>query len=533
MPNELENLIFATLDRIVGRVLGSRPTTIDGEQLDETVYSHLKQGILIDPVTYRDPWVPGGTTVDLTAPGAVPEMNRSRYAAWRTAELTNDMLMVTTDGSYRPYRSGRHLDAQYEAILTQMQPAPPPPVNPEVRQRVDEATRLLHVLDEQGDIVDDTPLYRRYQDKAQAYAEARAEFAEEQLRAQADPARLAIWPQLSIPLKAKVDRAYDAWKTSGAAKVEAALATIKAEGRPITEAMVASARNEFDKWSLVLSGVELITPYTYVEPAGWCDPTRTDIGWTRLKISSAEANGHVASGSSSFARSYSTSHSSSTSVGGQVGYAFLFVGGDYGTAESESTWGSTASKDSSYEFRNDGSDFSLELEWALCRVQRRWLRTDLFAMQNWYLPGQKKHCISDGTIASQSLNERPMMPMIPMDFLVIRNVRIHSKKWGSDGRVLSSMYDSSKGDYRASSTSYGGGGGVSLGFITFGGRVSHARSDASAQYEAEHRSTDSSDWGWRFEDGTLEIRGAQIVGWVSSMTPPCPPMDDPTLAADR
>jgi hypothetical protein len=284
-------------------------------------------------------------------------------------------------------------------------------------------------------------------------------------------------------------------------------------------------------WNLLLAGVPVTTPYVYMEPSGWSEIDRDDLGWGRLSISSSEANSHAASSESSFAQSFTQSHSSSTSGGGQVGYAFLFVGADASSGTSEGSWGSTASADSSYAFHNDGSDFSLELQYGLVSARRPWLNTDLFTLKNWYLPGQRKNSVSDGTIAGQALKEEPLMPMIPMDYLVVRNVRIHSSNWGSDGQVLQSMYDSTKGDFRASTSSYGGSGGVSLGFITFGGHVSHSSSDAAAHFESQHRSSGSDDWGWRFADGTLEIRGAQIVGVAAAVTPPCPGADDPQLAA--
>ena len=51
--------------------------------------------------------------------------------------------------------------------------------------------------------------------------------------------------------------------------------------------------------------------------------------------------------------------------------------------------------------------------------------------------------------------------------------------------------------------------------------------EAASHYETQHQSSSSDDWSWHFADGTLEIGGAQIVGWVSTVVPPCPPMDGP------
>ena len=57
---------------------------------------------------------------------------------------------------------------------------------------------------------------------------------------------------------------------------------------------------------------------------------------------------------------------------------------------------------SSWTFHQDSSSSAtVEFEWFMASIERPWLLGDLFHMEGWYLVGQKKDAISDGTIAGQ------------------------------------------------------------------------------------------------------------------------------------
>ena len=76
----------------------------------------------------------------------------------------------------------------------------------------------------------------------------------------------------------------------------------------------------------------------------------------------------------------------------------------------------------------------------MVEVNRPFLMSDLFYMKNWYLVGEKKNAVSDGTIDGQAGGEASLLPMLPMQFLVVRNVKISSTDWGSDGQTMSQMF---------------------------------------------------------------------------------------------
>jgi hypothetical protein len=152
-------------------------------------------------------------------------------------------------------------------------------------------------------------------------------------------------------------------------------------------------------------------------------------------------------------------------------------------------------------------------------------------MKNWYLVNNKKNAISDGTIAGQVETDRPLLPMIPEQMLVIRKVKISTTEWGSDGEMLNSYYGQSSGDQQSSSSHTAGSGGVSLGFVSFGGSAGHDESHSKQQSQWGSTKTGSDHFGTTFDGETLCIPGAQIIAFLCDIVPASPPLDDPGLAA--
>jgi hypothetical protein len=191
--------------------------------------------------------------------------------------------------------------------------------------------------------------------------------------------------------------------------------------------------------------------------------------------------------------------------------------------------GVRASDGTKYQFHNDAKNLSIELEWALCTINRPWFLGDLFYLRDWYVAGARKNSISDGTIDGQVQNKEPLLPMIPVQFLAVRNVKISASKtdWGGDGQTLRQMH----ADASAKSTSWtaGGGGGFSCGFFSIGGSGSHSEGSSSSQFHNRMAEDGEKNFGWSFDGETLEIRGAQIMAWLSEVLPPSAPLDDPTL----
>ena len=158
-------------------------------------------------------------------------------------------------------------------------------------------------------------------------------------------------------------------------------------------------------------------------------------------------------------------------------------------------------------------------------------------MNGWYMVGNRKNSISDGTEKNQAnltdISKLPLLPMIPQQMLVIRNVVITTTDWGSDGEVLNNAFGSAHDSSSSSSSSEAGSGGVCLGFVSFGGSASHSETHAKGQGSNWSTASGTSHFGTTFDGSTLKIPGAQIIAFLSDIVPACPPLDDPTLPAEK
>jgi hypothetical protein len=212
-----------------------------------------------------------------------------------------------------------------------------------------------------------------------------------------------------------------------------------------------------------------------------------------------------------------------------------FVGGGGGSTTSAHGKDSSSSDyQFSNDFRNTATDLEISLEYMLATITRPAIVSDLFYMRgDWYMVGARKNAVSDGTQAGQAnisdLDKLPLLPMLPQQMLLIRNVVISTKTWGSDGNVLNSIYNGSQDSTDSSSVKGSGSAGVSLGFVNFGGSASHSDSTAKGQGSRWSRRDATSHFGTTFDGSSLKIPGAQIVAFLCDIVPACPPKDDPGL----
>ncbi|HSR78513.1 MAG TPA: hypothetical protein VLN57_18175 [Xanthobacteraceae bacterium] len=273
MSNEPGAAVLSLFDTLINNVKQARPVRSDNKPLGGgVVYSMMTLGMPVDPEDYLHPWSPmGGASAQgqaqatsatpvspPTAPAAGaaqpatppdPKYAKALEAAYKTAQLCNIMLQVTTDGTYLEYPTGRHLDAAYEGVITGMQPLPMPPISPAVQKQIDDAQKVLYELDpDDGSIVGKSKLYKRYSKNAAAYAQAKADYAVAMAASKSDPAKAEIWPMTSATYQQNVDDAYDTLKTEGAEKVERALDIIGSVGVSVQDHMIKKARQLFDTY---------------------------------------------------------------------------------------------------------------------------------------------------------------------------------------------------------------------------------------------------------------------------------------------
>lgn len=545
MPTIPELVIIDLLNTIVDRVKQTQPARTDGKPLSGgLVYSQLILGMPIDPRDYANPWSPmGGSTGGAAAAGVPatvtpgtpdPKLLRSLESAFKTAQLCNIMLQVTDDGSYLQYPVGRHLDFSYSGILSAMQPLPVPPPPPDVQAAINNAQNVLYTMDTSDPanpvISGKSPMYSKYTKNAIAYAKAKSDYAMAQATTLANPATGNMWPQLSAPYQETVDDAWNTWKSEGADQIEAALAVIESEGINMQQAQIAKAKKQMDIWSLGLAGVPTDIPYSYVEPSEWSDPTVDDIGFESLTIKRTSEDHVTSTITDSNHKMFWNNEQTSTTQNSHVSYCGIGSASEQSANADQRAANGDSSQYVMTAFKADHfQDLEIDLEWGLVTIYRPWLISDLFYMGNWYIQGQRANTVSDGQIQTQLRSAGPLLPMIPQQMLVVRNVSIKSATWGDSSDTLNTLYGGDSGASNASQSSESGSGGVSFGPIGAGGGATHSDNKAAASGSGYSAATALDNHGANFDGTTLTINGAQIIAFLSDIVPPSPSIDDPAL----
>ena len=301
---------------------------------------------------------------------------------------------------------------------------------------------------------------------------------------------------------------------------------MNSEGGSAAAHFVSQARELLDKWDLSLAGaVAVRTPYTQVTPASWYDHTNDQIGFTGITASSDRYHSSGGAQSSSFANSWYKGSSSSTSAGASAGFLGISIGASGGGSSSESDSAGHQGGQSSSHHSDTSTSASISCEFGVIKIERPWLLTELFHIGGWYVPGDEAGCVSDGTIAGQAGDDQKLLPMITTQALVIRNVTITATGWGAAGQALSEYATNQAAHADSSSWNAGG----SVGFLGFGGSVSHSESD----WAGSQSSDGSASWGFSYDaftdTGTLTIKGSQIAGYVGEIVGSNPRIDDPHL----
>jgi hypothetical protein len=536
---------------MIDRIVGAPSKGQGGEPLRDVCYMIMPMGEPIDPRDFSFPWDPAGgssasdvdddgkfgtaaaavaaapAAANPDAPPAEPgpdaRLQHALRSARKTSAFLNRMLRVTRDGSYRPFTSAGTVSSSYEAIITKAQGIPAPPLPPDIQKQIDEAMRVLYVFDDAGKQKGKTKDFKNYQTLKQAYADAEAEYANAHSAAMTNAALGQSWPVTSKSLRTKVENAYDDWRSADAERIENALETVKSVGGSIGNHFLAQARALYDAWNLGLAGAVAVgIPYTEVMPGSWYDPNDTENGFTGISASNSKYQSYAQSQSAQAASSWYQGHSSSkgAAAGGMI-FGVTF-GGSSGSSHSEQQSGSAASGSQSSSFGASMSDVTIALEYGLCTIYRPWLLRELFAIDGWYLPGEKENVVSDGTIAGQSgEDDKHLLPMIPTQFLVVRNVKIHAKGWGTAGNQMSEYCRDASAESESSSRSMSG----AVGFLGMGGGISRSSADWSGSEASSGSAKGSCFFEGNADDGTLYINGAQVVGWIGEILPASPRID--------
>jgi hypothetical protein len=175
---------------------------------------------------------------------------------------------------------------------------------------------------------------------------------------------------------------------------------------------------------------------------------------------------------------------------------------------------------------DQSSTASVSLEYFLALVDRPWMCADLFNIGGWYLVGQRKNSISDGTIANQVGQNAPaILPMLPMAFLIIRNVTITCDNFGNANSSLTAAQQNAAGAAQSSANSVA----VKASYLFCSAAANYAGQQSSGAFGANTSQSAISFTSDNKSGGTLSLMGSQICGWLGQIQLASPQIDDPTL----
>ena len=537
----------------------------DGKPSGTAIYMHMPTGMSLDPKDYAFAWTPAqeGTSSQQSntgtfssspaastfgsapaAPGAfgstpaasAGQMNaqlaESQQAAFNTATLVDQMLEVTQNGVMVAWPA-RNVSIEYFGIITAAQPMPIPPPSPQIQAEVAGAQRFLFVEDANGNLINYTPIYQNYQNNQTAYATAVANNAAAYAQAMADPVAGQAWPVVGRKYATAVQQAWNNWVAMGKQQVEAALAVISTEGQSPVAALFALAHQLYTTYQVQLSGgLSSGTQWSYINPSSWWDATDDSIGALQITGSSKAQDAVTRAGTYSFANNWQAQQSNSTSGSGGFNVGIYSASSSGSHTGSSSGQSANAAQYTWSSHQDNSSDATVSLEYFIARIYRPWALMDIFNISDWYIPGQRANCISDGTIANQigaatipGTNKPRLMPMMPMAFLIIRNVAITCDDWGDFANSFSAAAQASQGSAQATSNSVA----VSGSYLFASGSAQH-QDQQSSQQGSQHQMTNSITFtSSAGRGGTLKMLGSQVCGWIGQINPASPPMDDPNL----
>src|SRR5262249_45686292 len=157
--------------------------------------------------------------------------------------------------------------------------------------------------------------------------------------------------------------------------------------------------------------------------------------------------------SSSFANNWWNEQSSSTSASGGINFGFAGASAGGSHADASNAFADHSGSAHMSHFSDASTTASVKLEFFLAQNDRPWDPGNLFNIAGWYLVGQKKKSISDGTIANQAGDKKKLLPMVPKVFLIIRTLEITADNWGQAGSAFDNAQADSGGSGQSSSNS--------------------------------------------------------------------------------
>lgn len=422
-------------------------------------------GISINPDDYSNPWSPALSEDDVNT------------TAKRQESLVNLCRLVDSkislDGSGLAIPGSTSISKTWQNIVDAANAMPAAmETDPAIKKATEEATKKLFLLDAEGQIIDDSPAYKKYKECFNKYNDAVEKLSDEYLNAASDKIKLNQWPIKGKRYKDEAYRMWDEWNAIGQKNtIEQALSFISAQGVDISAKVISAAKKNMEDNKVLLLNNYFY--YTRVRPSNWYDPD-SSAGWKEY----------------TYIRSKNTSSTdtSNSKWSGSAGFWKIKAN-------------ASGSKEKS-DIKSESEELEIIFKYAQVNIDRLYMDHAFMMsnLDNWFLKGAKKGSISNGT-SSQNVpsNEPSWLPAIPTAMIVVKDVHIKSN-------------DIKKNESDIKSTLEAGG---SIGWGGFSASGSYEKSNASKRTGVE------------ITNEGLILHGVFVTGWISELFDVTAKRDDP------
>ncbi len=459
----------------------------DPKGMDGFLVSFTPTGQIINPDDFKNPWKPNMTVPTQVTPPEDPDsLPDTSDIAKRYEALANTCTLVDNkirlNEVYQAIENSSTISQSWELIVKGANVMPPDPAQEAFKKAQYEKfyPRLRKTKeDEDGEEYEvDTRKFKQYKEFEEKYLDALVDYATDYQIAMSNRQTAQLWGITGKKSLRKVERAWDDWVSLGdKAFIEEAIDNLAAMGTDASAHMIATAKKKLEAYSIATQGVIPVTSkYVEIFPSNWCEEDSE--GWTEYGYE--------------WTKKTITTEVSTSSFAASGGFSLGF-------------WSAkaNASSDKREEERDRTVDsLKITLKYGTAIVNRPWLDTILFDLNNWFLVGNtKKGCISTGKMDQvfPQTGADTWLPIIPKKLIIVKDLEIKSSQF--------------REHYDALSKKVGGGGSVGYGPFKLKGQYSHSKSSSSFEAESEGE--------------FVRIKGAQIIGWISNLVQFSPKIDPP------
>ncbi|MEA4916324.1 hypothetical protein [Proteiniphilum sp.] len=353
----------------------------------------------------------------------------------------------------------------------------PPPVDEYAKKRYEEAFNYLHTdgTDFDGDgkpipVKVDSPVYANYKRKMEAYNTALNSLLMVYFGIDLkDPAGQRQWSLMGPGYISKVNSAYQDWVNAQKSRVEDMLAVESQYINNQVGLVFSNANVQYENYARadVFDPTKKYWP-AYAIPANWFAPAAADT-WTSVTLDSKtlKTNEH--------------SDFSKITAGGDARWGLWHVGGSFDK------------EDSHVSMNKQTTNIKVSFKFTRVQINRPWYNHLLYSVRGWSLGNSYgKGGLSNGT-RNQPLNTP--FPMLPTGFIAVRDLAISADFSKEEAEMITSKLQTK----------------VSFGWGPFAISGGYAHGSSDKKFASS------------FDGKTIRNDGLQIIGWINTIVPECPP----------